>query len=93
MELYVLPDQGDGHFALSFFAQRKELLPVLELGLLCWCHSRLLEHDLIQVLVAEGEGHLIDRGDVHTLHDGLGRDIAEESHLAQDVTAQGVLGT
>ena len=45
------------------------------------------------MLVAEGEGHLINRGDVHTLHDRLSRDVAEESHLAQDVTAQGVLGT
>ena len=47
LELYVLPDQGNGHLVLSLFAQSEELLPVLELGLLCWCHARLLEHNLI----------------------------------------------
>ena len=45
------------------------------------------------MLITEGERHLIDRRYVHALYDRLGGDIAEESDLAQDIGAQGMLRT
>ena len=71
LQLDVLTDEGDGDDVLSFFAQGEELLPLLQLGLSLGRDTALLEHDLIEMLLAESQGYLIDGGDVDTLHDGL----------------------
>ena len=71
LQLDVLTDEGDGDDVLSLLAQGEELLPLLQLGLSLGRDTALLEHDLIEMLIAECQGYLIDGGDVDTLHDGL----------------------
>ena len=71
LQLDVLTDEGNGDEVLSFFTQGEELLPLLQLGLSLGRDTALLEHDLIEMLLAESQGYLIDGGDVDTLHDGL----------------------
>ena len=71
LQLDVLTDEGDGDDLLSFFAQGEELLPLLQLRLSLGRDAALLEHDLIEMLLAECQGYLIDGGDVDALHDGL----------------------
>ena len=71
LQLDVLTDEGDGDEVLSLFAQGEELLPLLQLGLSLGRDTALLEYDLIEMLIAESQGYLIDGGDVDALHDGL----------------------
>ena len=71
LQLDVLTDEGDGDEVLGFFTQSEELLPLLQLGLSLGCDTALLEYDLIEMLLAECQGYLIDGGDVDALHDGL----------------------
>ena len=71
LQLDVLTDEGDGDDVLSFFTQGEELLPLLQLGLSLGRDTALLEHDLIEMLLAESQGYLIDGGYVDALHDGL----------------------
>ena len=59
----------------------------------CWTDSRphLSENDGVEALPLHVYRHLVDRGQVLTLNDGLGIDIAEMCHLLPQLVAQFML--
>ena len=87
----VLADQGDAN-RLPRVARRRDVgLPVVERRVQC-LEREVVEDEVVDALLAEGERHLVDVGDVAGGDDGLDGEAREEGDLGADVLAQGRLG-
>ena len=90
VQLDVLADQRDGHFALRVLEALDQLDPVLQVGLALLELERLT--DLVgEALALEHQRHLIQRLCVEVLDDVLRRHVAELRQLSPHVVRHGIV--
>ncbi len=87
----VLADDADEHLILRIVGAMDEGLPLAHVGIL-GVDMQILEHEFIHALMGEGQGTLVDAGDVASGDDGLLLDIAEKRNLALHLLRQEAVG-
>ena len=89
--LDVFADDGDGDFVFGVVGAVDDVLPAGEVGGLGF-DAEVLEGEGVDAFGGEGEGDLVDAGDVAGGDDGGLFDVAEEGDLLAHLAGDGAVG-
>src|SRR5688500_7076110 len=92
-QLRVLADDRDFHPACGIDDALNHAAPSREIGCLAAEETQAIHDALVETLLVEIEGNLIDRRSVSALYDGAELDVTEKSNLPFHFLGQRALGT
>ena len=91
-QLHILAHQRNVERGALGFVSLEEFLPALQVARGFGVHAQALKYDYVQAFVHHHQRHIIDGFRIDALDHGVGRYVAEASHLGTHAWGQLVLG-